>query len=118
MNIDDSVDWYVEIIVGADVDRGFNRGVDSDLYANIRCSDNAVSKSDFGETVGSMNGNSVDLGVKTGKHGFSVVIGSRGVWCVDRGVGDGNISADKITFGIDDWYDMCSSDGFFDGFLC
>ena len=40
----------------------------------------------------------------------------RGGWGVDRVIGAGNGSADGITFGLDDWYDMGDSNGLFDGF--
>ena len=43
------------------------------------------------------------------------VCGSVG-WGVDIVVDDGVGSADGITFGIDDFYDMGSSGGLFDGF--
>ena len=43
-------------------------------------------------------------------------VDSRGGCGVDRVIGAGNGSADGITFELDDWYDMISSDGLFDGF--
>ena len=55
-------------------------------------------------------------GVKGVKCGFSVWVGISVWWGVDRGVGAENVSADGSTFGIDDGYDMGSSDEFFYGF--
>ena len=63
-----------------------------------------------------MNGSMFGQGVKGVKCGFSVWVGISVDWCVDRGVGAGNVSSDGLAFGIDDGYEMVSCDGFFDGF--
>ena len=60
---------------------------------------------------------SVDKGVKYVNGVFIVRVDSRGGWGVDRVIGAGNGSADGITFGLDDWYDMGDYDGLFDGLV-
>ena len=59
---------------------------------------------------------SVDKGVKYVNGVFIAGVDSMKGWGVGRVVGDGNGSAYKIKFELDDWYDMISSDGLFDGF--
>ena len=59
--------------------------------------------------------------VYEGEKGFKgKVIGRVGIivcWCVDGGVGAGNDSADRITFGIDDGYDIGYNDIIFYGYI-
>ena len=63
-----------------------------------------------------MIGSIFGQGVKGVKCGFIVWVGISLGWVVDIGVGAENVSADGLKFGIDDGYDMVSSDVFFADF--
>ena len=113
MNIDDNEYWDVESNVGSEVGRGDNVGVDSDVGAKVGSGDGVGFELEFGDEFGSLYDSGANKGVKCV---VSVGVDESVVWGVDRDVGAGIGSADRITFGIDDGSDMVSSGGFFDGF--
>ena len=116
MQIDDSVDWYFDINVGAEVGRGVNRGVDSDFDYEVRRCDNEGVELYVGDKVGSINWQKCYKGAKCVIVVFIKGVDSRRSWGIERVIGAGNGITDGITFGLDDWYDMGYSDGLFDVF--
>ena len=116
MNIDDSLYLDVDSNVGDEVGKVVNVGLDIDVDDEVRSSDNTWFELEVGDKVGSVNIRSVYEGFKGVKGEVSLGVGINVCWCVDGGVGARNDSADRITFEVDDGYDIGSNCILFDGY--
>ena len=117
MNIYDSVYLDVDSNIFSEAGRGVNEEVGSDYGASVRSSDNERFELEVGDKFGSVNVRSVCEGVKGVKGKVNGVFGISVCWCVDVGVGTGNDSSNRITFGVDDGYDIGFNDILFYGYI-
>ena len=106
MNINSSVDWYVDRSVVAEVVRGDNSRGGSNVGAGVGIIDGGLFDLEVGDEVGYGDGISVD---KCFKGLYSVMVGGSVYWGVDIGIVAGSSSYDVITFGINYGYEMSSS---------
>ena len=115
MNIVNNIDWNVDRGIGAEVCRGVGGWVDSDVGGEVVSGDGDGVELEVVYKVGYDDDESDDKGIKCDKYGVDVGVCCILVFCVGCGSGAGAGSVDGITFIIHDGYNMCSSDGSFDG---